>query len=32
DMELHASCEGHSLRLWTAQAGGPVAMEATASW
>ncbi|RAP43237.1 protein dehydratase [Rhodovulum viride] len=32
EMEMHANCEGDSLRLWTAQVGGPVAMEATASW
>lgn len=29
---LHADREGQSLRLWTAQRGGPVAMEARAEW
>ena len=31
-IELHAREEGESLRLWTAQTGGPVAMEAEATW
>ncbi len=29
---LHADKDGPGLRLWTARPGGPVAMEATASW
>lgn len=31
-IELHAREEGKALKLWAAQAGGPVAMEAEATW
>ncbi len=30
--ELHASADGAGLALWTCRPGGPVAMQATASW
>ncbi|PYC46911.1 protein dehydratase [Litorivita pollutaquae] len=32
DFSLNASEDGEVMRLWTAQDGGPVAMEATAKW
>ena len=32
DMILNASPKGDGLRLWTARPGGPVAMEAQATW
>jgi 3-methylfumaryl-CoA hydratase len=32
DFTINASPEGDTMKLWTAQVGGPVAMEATASW
>lgn len=32
DIGLHAEGEGPELRLWSARSGGPVAMEAEASW
>ena len=32
DFSLNAERDGEGLRLWTAQVGGPVAMQATASW
>jgi len=32
DFALHATDDGAALELWTARAGGPVAMEARAEW
>jgi 3-methylfumaryl-CoA hydratase len=32
DFTVNAQAEGDTMKLWTAQLGGPVAMEATAAW
>ena len=32
DFTVNAQTEGETMKLWTAQLGGPVAMEATAAW
>ncbi|AMN52787.1 metal-binding domain containing of MaoC dehydratase [Labrenzia sp. CP4] len=32
DFSVNAQTEGETMKLWTAQLGGPVAMEATAAW